>query len=391
MPDNEPVTSPARPHWLTSVLRALPAAALAILLVGIGMDLTALNRLDHPDHVANLISILDHREAVSLPYEWPESASGDPVVVVFGASSVRTPKKDSFDLALSSAMASRGAPVQIINHGFPGVDSTTLAVRIPEALAEGKRRGFEPALVIVYYGHNDFTNVYHHMFLGRASVDGMLRVTWRARNLLGMNTKGDFRYFRRSRIGPMLKPLQEWGLVRLDAGALRPVDNATLDVLEENTLQMIQAIEAAGVVGVLIPAVGNLHAEPYGPPEVTRLWEEGIALQPGPQQRKVLRRAADQEWLTPDIRLPQRGQQAIIALQTDQVLAFDLQRALDEVGFPYDGTVFSDWLHFTEEGHAAVAEAITNWALSTPRVTDAVVPSNGADRDIVAADRLGTP
>jgi len=156
----------------------------------------------------------------------------------------------------------------------------------------------------------------------------------------------------------MLKPLQQIGLLHLEPGALRPVDNATLNVLKDNTEQMVRAINQHQIPGVLIPAVGNLQAEPYGTPEVTERWWRGLQMDNGPRKWKLLRQAADAEWLTPDIRLKQRGRRAILESQAGGVTGFDLQSTLDDSGFPYDHSVFSDWLHFTPEGHRQVADAI---------------------------------
>lgn len=79
-------------------------------------------------------------------------------VMVFGESSVRAgsqiPLAEEFPALLEVALTEAGRSVEVLNLGRPGMDSHGLRSVVEQALP------FQPAIAVIYTGHNDIGNAY---------------------------------------------------------------------------------------------------------------------------------------------------------------------------------------------------------------------------------------
>ncbi|MFH1462760.1 MAG: SGNH/GDSL hydrolase family protein [Pseudomonadota bacterium] len=238
--------------------------------------------------------------------------------------------------------------VEGLNLGSPGLDSGDLVVITRELLA------WPPAALVVYAGHNDLGNVLmgrHHPGVGGALVA-------RVRHALGWLQLYDLLRAAFTRGGPgRASPL-----------ALSAADRAAIGAAYAENLDTIAGLaEARGVPLVLVVPVSNLCTTPEpqacegeGCPEV--LYREGAALRGTDPvaAAALLRRARDADGLA--LRADSAMQDSVraVAAAHPGVVLVDTERGLPrEPGLDVPAAdLFSDVLHFSVEGHRAMAELI---------------------------------
>ena len=277
-------------------------------------------------------------------------------VMVFGGSSVhvgvsRLDASQEFPALLGSAMG-----VEVLNLGSPSLDSFDIVGILTEALA------FDPALVVVYTGHNDWGNAYFQArFTG---FSGTVRA--RAQRLFE-----HFQLYAQLRRG--LSPVD--GVMRGRQNSGRSAEATELDAerlaatqrfYEANLRRIAFLTQRAGVPAVFVTPVSNYFWQPTNkctgagcaePPY--RLGLSLVASDPG-KAAELLREARDLD--REGVRAPTAAQQIVRDVATDyeHVQLVDAEASLPR----YAGTdlldpeLFFDQLHFSGTGHEQMAGVI---------------------------------
>jgi lysophospholipase L1-like esterase len=110
---------------------------------------------------------------------------------------------------------------------------------------------------------------------------------------------------------------------------------------------------------LLATPVGQLAMQPYGPLEsATRLWEAAGSADTYDARMALLLAARDAEVWTPDMRAktPMNDILRQTAAAHDDVSMCDIERAFLDQQLPFDGSMFTDPVHFSAEGRRHLAE-----------------------------------
>ncbi len=292
-------------------------------------------------------------------------------IMAFGGSSVRggsrLPPKHEFPGELGDRL--KGA-VEVVNLARPGLDSHQLRPLLEQALQ------FQPALVLLYMGHNDLGNVVQEARFGSPAEALALRL----RLLLG-----------HLRLYSLLKRqiLSAPGarLVGVVAPGARfipaddPIRARVAAELEQNLLAMVQAIQAAGAQALLVTPISDwVSAAPLGRgcaeivTETEAQLERALLAHPEcPElrfQRGRLRLQRDEEGAYADLRaaleadpLPLRATRIMTdavrsAAQRSGARLLDLEAEVEAAFGAPPPQWFRDGVHFTAAGHREVSRRL---------------------------------
>lgn len=159
------------------VLFCFPTLVLSIVLVPFLQNLWSLN---YPDHQLLAQLVADHletrpiEEAAHPPEDIASKAGFDPqsdnLVFFLGGSSLVCISNGSDDDVFPNMLDQRIEDYRIVNLGDLGLDSFSLVRKLDEVL---KRT--TPKKIIVYTGHNDYTNAYRTAIKPKFSIfDGTI-------------------------------------------------------------------------------------------------------------------------------------------------------------------------------------------------------------------------
>ena len=267
-----------------------------------------------------------------------------PRAAVIGGSSVRGGNGSLKVDGEFPALLGQRLGLPVLNLGAPGLDSHDLAALTPGLLEQA-----QIDLLIVYTGHNDFGNAWFQSRFG--DVPGGLR----ARALAGLERLQLFVQLRRLLTPPAAKPLRgaaplPWTFDRLWA---------TARYLEQNLRQICFQAGRAGVPVLLVAPASDLQRAPVerrcgdGPCAAT-VWESAASADPE-ARGALLRRARD---LDPaPLRAPGIGVDAVRAVGRTEsgVTLVDAELGLPQESGAPARALFVDHMHFSAEGHAAMA------------------------------------
>lgn len=384
----------ARRRLFTAVL-AVPWAVVIGLLCAIVLDVRALATLAAPERVERFDVYLNGRELQDdrrkggydpVPRFAPRDPEATIVVWVFGGSSVVLPNPgESFDAPFVQHLRDAGHRPEFHNFGHAGIDSFALRERVEDAVAIANETGRPPDVVVLYHGHNDFTNGYHHGLLEHASFRRLLSITWAAeapRRWLAPDQGGaSWYHYRRLRAAGLAHGLQLLGLVHLDTADFAPFARMTTTAWRANARRATDALLGLGAEVLWVTPVGNLAWEPFGAlDDVAVPFAEGMRTEDAGRRRALLRGAQDAELFTPDLRAKAVLKDAVRGLGGRAgVHVLDLEATLDAEGFAYAEPDFVDYLHWSDDGHVRF----------TRHLVDAVVriaPPPGASAATTAVD-----
>lgn len=376
--------SPARRPWLRALL-ALPWLVLLAWTLWLASGVWDAQKLADAAWIASRVDAVDARRA-ELRHEpvtlVPDPLDGSPRVWVFGSSSVAAPSHEAFSRPLVRHLEERGRSVALDNLGWEGMVSWDVRARLDDAWALADERGVRPDLIVLYYGHNDVTYTWHFA-LELPHFDAVMSLTWLLSEdgLRGPQDDGNtYWLFGHRRAGPILKQLQVAGLLALDPAAFEPLRQRTLRVFEQVTRDFLAA--SRGVPVVIVPTVGNLRAEPWGPLQTaTALWEQGMATQDPAAALQLLRRARDAETFTPDMRAKSdmlamlRSLGPLTKEGPAPVTVCDLEGRLERAGARFGEDLFEDPVHFNDHGFDLMTGVIADCLVEGPLAPPAAEPS----------------
>jgi lysophospholipase L1-like esterase len=282
---------------------------------------------------------------------FPATAEGPRIAVLGGSSVHRGPPDLEFAALLQQRLG-----VTTLNLGAPGLDSHDV-LKITRELVE-----LSPAAVVVYTGHNDVGNAYFHE---------------RYRGWVGYGSAMLLPLLERSRIfgllnrtlsapqGERFGPGDDLGGSQGDARAALRWDGRIHTIerhFEANLEAVVSLCERHGVLAVLVTPVTSLIARPVSPdcpttPCARQLWAQ--ARQVGPQDpasaAALLRQARDLD--LPPSRASSAMVQAVREVAEDRgALLVDAERELPQGRVPVPAPhLFDDHIHFSAQGHAAMA------------------------------------
>ena len=245
--------------------------------------------------------------------------------------------------------------IPVINLGSPGLDSFDL-VQITRELAP-----YHWSCLVVYTGHNDFGNAFFQARYGDLASG------------VGARARAAFEHFQIFvQLHRLLAPVE--GLPRKKMSEDGPeyplLDEtrwwATLRYLESNLRQIVYTAKKAGIPVILVVPTNSLLEKPgdgecEGENCATPVYEEAIKLRDSDPTKAaaLLRRACDLDRVA--LRAPTAAQDATrrVALEEGATLvdADALLPREDGLNIPAQD-LFSDGLHFSAEGHKAMAELI---------------------------------
>ncbi len=358
MPGDGPVRRSTLRRVVFWTLASLP---LLVLLVVVVPFLVNIWGLSHPDHdeirdalhqrMADRAQMTFQAQLDHLPRSYPGLQS--PAFFLGGSSLVEIDRKDSevFPDYLRRLVASH----DIVNLGVSASDSFFIATRLADVVDRTP-----PSLVVVYTGHNDYTNAFREVVRPAYRV---LPGTIFPR-ALALSPRFDpvsaanhvvFDYEVRAHLR-----LAEMGLLELDHAEFASYEQIVDEGLRANLDRMARLLADRQVPLVLVPAIGNLHVSPIGGPELRARYESARQLPNYTERIEELKAVRDLEYLGPELRgrSQVRVLMAGIAAEYDNVTVVDLEQLFMASRLPFDESVFMDRFHFNADGHRTVAELL---------------------------------
>ncbi len=322
-------------------------------------------------------------------------SAGVPRVYVLGGSSVRAgsnlPAEREFPALIEAGLREQGIAAEVLNLGRPSLDSHHNLEILTEAVA------FQPGLVVLYMGHNDLGNAVQDRYYG--DLGGVVQL--RTRLALGRLAIYALLRDRLSR-EPLAReePPAEGERLQADQGwSLHdPRRVLTADQLERNLEQMVALADGVGAQTLVVTPISNwvtagpigrscadvLPAHPQGksnaPLESTppKLREQALAdaLERYPDcpdllfERGLARIRGQDEGGYSDLRealegdvLPMRATRVMTdaarrAAADSGAALLDIERQLEAERVAPPPEWFRDAVHFSEEGHRAMADLL---------------------------------
>ena len=355
----------------TTLLKLLTGTAVAVALLGGAEGLLRMLLGPPPPPVVVFSGLEPHEEyftvedgMVTARYQsrdpfppWP-AAVEHPRTAVIGGSSVHERSAGVAAEQQFPALIEAATGISTLNLGSPALDSHDLT-RIVEALLE-----FQIDTLVVYTGHNDFGNTYFNQRYGNISA-GIS-----ARAQAGMEHLQLFCQLRR-----VLAPLSQAAAAGPDTvPGKAPMINRTqwwaaLRYLESNLRRIVWMSQQAGVSVLLVTPVSALARPPASQrcpeegPCSMKLWRSARSVyESDPEAAEALMRKA-RDYDPIPMRAPSQAVDAVRRVASEEgVPLIDADRDLPRRGplsAPAD-SLFYDHVHFTAEGHAAMADLITS-------------------------------
>jgi len=352
-----------------SLLGVMVAFLYAVILVFIGCLSYSVYRIrlfDFSEYKGRLVERLSGGQSHLYPIKdkgyldrerFYRPGKEDVPVYVFGGSSVILASNEDkvFSVILEGSLRKRNPNVRVYNFGRSALDSFGVKRRMEQVF---KKQSAPPRLIVFYMGHNDYTNVYKNIFSVVYDRFGwLLRLSY-ALSHKRFDQSGYFRY-RKLKVPVIIKTLQYLRLIRIHDEIYLEINRTILMAFKRNIEEMCRIMADRGIPVIFITPVGNLVAEPYGNiHSVTAYYRQGLAAENYGDFIGNLKKARDSEILTADVRVKSPLNDYLRGLEGGTTHVIDLEGELIRRGSRFDQSIFSDYFHFTDEGHRIVAESI---------------------------------
>ena len=350
----------------------LPLALLSICVISLGYRIYGINHIDQREMVKIGHEVIN-RERRTRALTQIQSANDKYLIYVFGGSSVVLPDscdgRLELDNVFSELLARRftqidGKQVEITNLGHCGMDSSDVLYAMKRSLQVAK-----PNLIIVYSGHNDYNNFYHHsLIVNKISISNYLYLT---DLMVGLNLhqliyhdqdnpKWSMQWFFRTSIEPPLQQMfQTLKLVSYNQGYFDEYDQMILDKYTENIHNILQLSAHQKIPVILMTPISNLEAPPIGIDQgATRLHEKGMKETEYEKRIDYLNAAKDMEYLSPDTRAKTNINDFIRSLKAKNLCVVDVEKEFRKKKFMFGHNEFPDYFHFSNETHQKIAELL---------------------------------
>ena len=247
--------------------------------------------------------------------------------------------------------------VVVANYGESGVDSFYIR-DVVRATCERR----QPDLIIVYTGHNDYTNAYRRAVRPAYSVLRgtvflpMLRHHHRFRD----DTEWHMDYNFEPKVHTMLANLR---LMTPDDAHFKRYDRAIEKHFAANLGSIVRYAQGQKITVLLIPPISNIYVRPVGNRDLIAEFEESLEIKDYAERTRRLMRIRERDWLSPDVRARRGIVRHLQSLEdkTQGVFLLGLEGELmrREWGFGYKE--IWDYFHFTEATHETVARIVADY------------------------------
>jgi lysophospholipase L1-like esterase len=372
----------------------LPLACVVFLAVSFVVDVVRLRTI----RVEAIAALLDVYLATKQPHTFPppdgffELKEQHRHIFLFGESSVVISDKLTMGQYLEQTLSApatlvtrRRDDLRVVNFGVSGIDSHSIKARVEQAFQYTK---VKPALLLLYFGHNDFNIGYKYVVNGPDAPFGNLFNPFLRMTYLLSGGQFDFRdqfpVFGTARYnffwyGMYHRPrvfdfVQRLGLWTVDNEAYRALDLKMLEKFKTNTEGILALARSHGVPVVLVTPVCNLSAQPYGAIDVVeKTFRAGLAEKDRQKSLDLLTMAKDEERFTGDTRAKSMLLDYLRTLDDGRTtFVLDLEHDLRGSDFAFDETNFLDYFHFNDHGHRIVGEYLTAWMRENSRLRAAL-------------------
>ncbi len=356
-PDSPLSRDPGR-RFLFWTLISVPGLVLLLLIAPFVVNLWRIMERDPAEVSARIDGRLAIERARDFgdevpPHQMLDGSLEKPIVFLGGSSLVDTfPQAEPdcrpcFPALLDASIPDRA----VVNLGLSGADSAYIVYRLRDVVA-----AMSPGMVVVYTGHNDYTNTYRTVVRPGLSLLHGTVFHWILRRwptLPGGIGQADWALD--SHFDPRVhRHLVSRGLLRSDAAEFREYDARIEAGLQRNLETMAALLGQSGTPLVLIPPISNLAVAPTAQDHAP--YRE--ALRSGDQS--ALRELRETDFLAPDVRARRRVHQVMsqLAQEHEHVRVVDLDAKVAAAGLTLDDSMFHDVFHFSDAGHRAVARLL---------------------------------
>lgn len=301
----------------------------------------------------------------------PDSRASLHVWTLGGSSLVLPEPGASFDVPFQRQMEARGHRVRLTNMAYPGVTSWFLRDRFLAGLQAAVETADLPDVVVVYHGHNDFSNTYRIVSQEPPAFDRLLRLRWWADWRLDGDLAEQYGAYRQLRIGSATTRLQRFG-VHIGDGDFDHLDASIATTWISNIRVILSAAAVHDIPVIVVMPVGALEARPHGDPALIEpLYRAGLAADDYAEQVALLLRARELERLTVDIRAKTVLLDQMRTLSSPEVTVVDLPALWRADEVPFDRLIFHDYVHFNPAGFERFTNDLADvvvavWATSDP-------------------------
>ncbi|MFP4656830.1 MAG: hypothetical protein ACLFNK_04600, partial [Candidatus Woesearchaeota archaeon] len=243
------------------------------------------------------------------------------------------------------------ADVKIVNFGLGGADFFTIKERINNTINFYDT----PDLVIIYSGHNDYTNYYQRSRLNDFFKRFFL-ITSPPSRIFDSPVQG------RGIRGPFLNLLQGTGLLSFNGSFADDINEVILEQFKDNNVEIQKLLAEKDVPLLYMTTIGNLEARPFGDIKITeKFYQQGMNTDDHTERITQLKKAMDSEIFTYDIRAPSEHNEYLRSIDARGIHILDIESELIEDDFNFSHDDFSDYLHFKGSTHRRIAKSLDDY------------------------------
>ena len=217
----------------------------------------------------------------------------------------------------------------------------------------------KPDLVILYAGHNDYTNIYRKFVRRHYSLlkGTLLRSILRARSRFHDNADWHLDY----NFEPIVDSYcAARGLLAIDFNEFLQYDSAAEGYYQDNIRQILGYAKENGISVLLITPVGNLYKKPVGNKALLQAYERAVSIPDYSRRIAMLSEVRDRDFLAPDIRAKTPMLRFLRTLEDAKngIHVLDLEQELMKIEFSFNNDGVYDYFHLTEATHEVIKDMI---------------------------------
>jgi len=304
----------------------------------------------------------------------------DVTVYFFGASSLLASfNNTSFPSLLEVLLKQNGYENSCVyNFGMGGIDLNVISHRVKNTVSKHK-----PDLILIYSGHNDYTNTYHNAILPHYKL--FPKNSWHTKPFkwaYSVSKPFDdgtishpeemeyFKHFLASRVETHAsKLLINLGLLKIKDEDQAIYNREILSFFKQNANQINDYAISKEVPIAWITPVSNLQAIPFGiNARANQLYEEGTEIEDYKKRIDILRKAKDLEFFSEDIRAKTKMLDFIRKMEKTAVFVMDLESQLIEDEYHLNYKRFYDYVHLQNKAHTQFARKIFSFIVESKLV-----------------------
>gem|GEM_PF-3593643 len=311
----------------------------------------------------------ENKPYLFIPFQPEEN---DPVTYIFGGSSVAFQHEispDNISVYLQGYLGAKSNEKhRVYNFAMGGLDSFSVKKRVAVSVQRHK-----PDLIIIYSGHNDFSNAYKtcRYASGLALLkngmlsDRVLQLMFYLSRIIRLQTATGMPYevWKKGTIEPRLFSfLAQSGFLKIKYNQLEYLNRVIVKYFKRNMESIISLAAGKSIPVVLVTPVFNLHVQLNPMTEQMENLYLGGLTEPDYNKRiEMLTRAKDHDVFSREIRAKTMLLEEIRSMARPGVFVFDLENDLKKTGFEFSDEEFAhnDYVHFNN--HHLIAQKLYNF------------------------------